>query len=114
MKTGTQLQKDVMDEVKWESSITAAQFGVTARDGVVTLPRVAASYAEKWAAERAAQRVEGVQGLAEEITVNPSGVHAADAIFLAAAAVDEAEAAIREAAIAHLDADTAQTAARTA
>jgi hypothetical protein len=30
MKTDTQLQKDVMDEIKWEPSTTAAQIGVTA------------------------------------------------------------------------------------
>ena len=75
MKTNTQLQKDVMDEIKYGPSTTAAQIGVTAHDGVVTLTGTVATYAEKWAVERAAQRVEGVKGLAEEITIKPDGIH---------------------------------------
>lgn len=87
MKTDTQLQQDVMDEIQWEPSSAAAQVGATAKDGVVTLTGVAASYAEKWAAERAAQRVEGVKGLAQEITIKPSGVHVRSDTEIAAAAV---------------------------
>ena len=73
MKTDAQLQKDVMDEIKWEPCTTAAQIGVSAANGVVTLNGTVATYAEKWAVERAAQRVEGVKGIAEEITIKPSG-----------------------------------------
>ncbi|MHC5538127.1 BON domain-containing protein, partial [Singulisphaera rosea] len=49
MKTDAQLQKDVMDEIKWEPSATAAQIGVSAANGVVTLTGSVATYAEKWA-----------------------------------------------------------------
>jgi osmotically-inducible protein OsmY len=76
MKTDAQLQKDVMDEIKWEPSTTAAQIGVSAANGVVTLNGTVATYAEKCAVERAAQRVQGVKGIAEEITVKLSGPHA--------------------------------------
>ena len=62
MKTDAQLQKDVMDEIKWEPSATAAQIGVSASNGVVTLNGTVATYAEKYAVEHAAQRVEGVRG----------------------------------------------------
>ncbi len=62
MKTDTQLQKDVMDEIKWEPSTTAAQIGVTTANGIVTLTVTVATYGEKWAVERAAQRVEEVKG----------------------------------------------------
>ena len=88
MKTNAELQKDVMDEIKWEPSTAAARIGVTAADGVVTLTGSVASYAEKWAVERAAQRVMGVKGLAEEITVTPSGPHAKSDTEIAAAAVN--------------------------
>ena len=88
MKTDTQLQKDVMDEIKWEPSTTAAQVGVTAKDGVVTLTGTVASYAEKWASERAAQRVDGVKGLAQEITVKPYGEHVKSDTEIADAAVN--------------------------
>jgi osmotically-inducible protein OsmY len=87
MKTDTQLQKDVMDEIKWEPSTTAAQIGVTAANGVVTLTGVVATYAEKGAIERAAQRVEGVKGIAQEITIKPYGVHVKNDTEIAAAAV---------------------------
>jgi osmotically-inducible protein OsmY len=76
MKTDTQLQKDVMDEIKWEPSVTAARIGVSAANGVVTLNGTVATYAEKMAVERAAQRVQGVKGIAEEITVKVTGPHA--------------------------------------
>jgi osmotically-inducible protein OsmY len=87
MKTNAQLQKDVMDEIKWEPSATAAQIGVSAAHGVVTLNGTVATYAEKLAVERAAQRVQGVKGIAEEITVKLSGPHARTDAEIAKAAV---------------------------
>lgn len=88
MKTDTQLQKDVMDEIKWEPSATAARIGVTAAHGVVTLTGEVTTYAEKWAVERAAQRVEGVKGLAQEITIKPFGEHVKTDTEIADAAVN--------------------------
>lgn len=88
MKTDTQLQKDVMDEIKWEPSTTAAQIGVTAANGIVTLTGTVATYAEKWAVERAAQRVEGVKGLAQGITIKPHGIHVKSDTEIAEAAVN--------------------------
>ena len=87
MKTDSQLQKDVMDEIRWEPSTTAAQIGVTAANGVVTLTGTVATYAEKGAVERAAQRVEGVKAIAEEVTVKPFGPHAKTDAEIAEAAV---------------------------
>ena len=86
MKTNAQLQKDVMDEIKWEPCVTAAQIGVSVADGVVTLNGMVATYAEKWAAERAAQRVEGVKAIAEEIQIKPIGMHAKTDTEIAAVA----------------------------
>ncbi|WP_081978187.1 BON domain-containing protein [Methylotenera sp. N17] len=37
MKTDTQLQSDVMAELKWDSAINANEIGVEVKDGVVTL-----------------------------------------------------------------------------
>ena len=88
MKTDTQLQKDVMYEIKWEPSATAAQIGVSAANGVVTLNGTVATYAEKWAVERAAQRVHGVKGIAEEITIKLSGLHAKTDAEIAEAALN--------------------------
>ncbi len=72
MKTDTQLQQDVMAELKWEPAVHAAQIGVEVKDGVVTLAGEVSSYAEKWNAERAAQRVNGVKALAVEMEVKLS------------------------------------------
>src|SRR5271167_3432153 len=87
MKTDTQLQKDVMDEIKWEPCVTAAGIGVSAANGVVTLNGTVPTYAEKWAAEKAAQRVEGVKAIAEEIQIQPMGMHAKTDAEIAAVAV---------------------------
>jgi len=72
MKTDSQLQQDVMAELKWEPAVHAAQIGVEVKDGVVTLAGEVGSFGEKWNAERAAQRVNGVQALTVELTVKLS------------------------------------------
>ena len=69
MKTDSQLQKDVGEELKSEPQVTASQIGVEVKDGVVTLSGEVSSYAEKWNAERAAQRVSGVNALAVDLKV---------------------------------------------
>lgn len=69
MKTDSQLQQDVSAELDWEPSVHAARIGVEVKDGVVTLAGQVDSYAEKWNAERAAQRVSGVRALATELQV---------------------------------------------
>ena len=73
MKTDTQLQQDVLAELKWEPSVNAAQIGVAVKDGIVTLAGHVSTYAEKLAAERAAQRVSGVKALAIDMDVKLSG-----------------------------------------
>src|SRR5437588_4120323 len=69
MKTDSELQRDIMDELKWEPSVDAAHIGVSVKDGVVTLTGHVSSYAEKFAAERAAKRVNGVRAVANELDV---------------------------------------------
>ncbi len=69
MKTDSELQRDVMTELKWEPIIHAAEIGVAVKDGVVTLNGYVDTYSMKWAAERAVKRVSGVKGLTEEIKI---------------------------------------------
>jgi osmotically-inducible protein OsmY len=69
MKSDSQLKKDVESELEWDPAIDASQVGVLVKDGVVTLTGHLDSYAAKYAAERAAQRVRGVKGLAVELDV---------------------------------------------
>ena len=77
--TDSQLQQDVLDELDFEPSVSAAQIGVTAKNGVITLSGHAGSFAEKIAAEEAARRVNGVHAIAQEIEVRyPSDKKTAD------------------------------------
>jgi osmotically-inducible protein OsmY len=73
MKTDMELKKDVEEELDFEPSVNAAHIGVAANDGVVTLSGHVPSYAEKYAAERAAKRVYGVKAVAEELEVKMPG-----------------------------------------
>jgi osmotically-inducible protein OsmY len=73
MKTDSELQQDVMNELKWEPTIRAAEIGVGVTDGVVTLSGNVNSFYEKLAAERAVARVFGVKAIAEELKVRLSG-----------------------------------------
>jgi osmotically-inducible protein OsmY len=70
MKTNEQLQKDVQDAIKWEPLLHAAEIGVTANNGVVTLTGVVNSYSKKIEAENAAKSVAGVKAVAEMIEIN--------------------------------------------
>ncbi|MFH0131868.1 BON domain-containing protein [Variovorax sp. VaC1] len=69
MKTDTQLRNDVQAELSWDPAFKASDIGVIVKDGVVTLTGHLASYAEKYAVERAVQRVHGVKAMAVEMTV---------------------------------------------
>jgi osmotically-inducible protein OsmY len=75
MGKDSQLQSAVMDELRWEPSINAADIGVAAKEGVVTLTGFVRSYPEKQSAERAAKRVAGVKAVAEEIEVHLPGIY---------------------------------------
>ncbi len=80
MKTDKQLKQDVIAELGSEPSVNAAQIGVEVEDGIVTLAGHVDSFAEKWNAERAAQRVLGVKALAIEMDVKlPGSSHRTDA-----------------------------------
>lgn len=68
-KSDEQLQKDVMEELHWDPSIGRAEIGAVARDGVVTLTGQVDSYATKWSAMKAAERVVGVVAVADEMIV---------------------------------------------
>ena len=74
MKTDSDLKQDVIAELGWEPSVNAAQIGVEVKGGIVTLAGHVDSYTEKLHAERAAQRVSGVKGLAVEMDVKLPGL----------------------------------------
>jgi osmotically-inducible protein OsmY len=71
MKPDKQLQQDVMDELRYEPSLDEKEIGINVAAGLVTLTGRVKTYAEKLAAVRAVERVDGVRGIANEMTVVP-------------------------------------------
>src|SRR5512140_39821 len=69
----TELEDKVLAELRWEPSVDATDVGVVVEGGVVTLTGAVGSWAEKLAAERAAQRVLGVRGVANVLIVRRPG-----------------------------------------
>jgi osmotically-inducible protein OsmY len=86
MKTDTQLRHDVEHELEWDPSVDAGHIGGTASDGVITLTGEVNTYAERWNAERATERVAGVCAVANEIEIRTDGEH--NDTDIAKAAVD--------------------------
>ena len=74
MRTDSQIQRDVEDELKWDPDIKSTDIAVKVKDGTVTLSGVARSYTDKYKAERIAKRILGVRAVANDIIVQlPSG-----------------------------------------
>ena len=69
MSHDSDLKTQVLAELEWEPSLSAAHIGVTAHDGVITLSGHVQRFSEKHAAEAAARRVRGVKAVAEVIEV---------------------------------------------
>jgi osmotically-inducible protein OsmY len=69
MKTNADLQKDVQEAIKWEPLLSAAEIGVIAKDGIVTLTGTVDSYWKKTEAEEAAKSVAGVKVVVEKIEI---------------------------------------------
>lgn len=72
MKSDIEIQRDVMEEIKWEPFLNASEIGVAVKNGIVTLSGMVDNYSKKASAEKAAKRVVGVKAVAEEIQVGIS------------------------------------------
>jgi len=73
MNSDETIHNNVLDELEFDPEINTAAIGVTVHDGVVTLTGHVPTYAQKFAAERAAKRVKGVRALAQELEVRLDG-----------------------------------------
>ena len=73
MKDDVTLRRDVLAELEYDPSIDARKIGVAVEDGIVTLTGEVSTFAEKWNAERAVERVEGVRGIVNKIEVRIVG-----------------------------------------
>lgn len=68
-RTDEEIQKDVLNELKWDPRVQSTEIGVAVKDGVVTLTGWVDSFYKRGAAEEAAHRVRGVLAVANEIEV---------------------------------------------
>jgi osmotically-inducible protein OsmY len=87
-KSNTELQQDVLSELKYEPSVDASDIGVTAKDGIVSLTGNVKSYMEKWSATHAAERVAGVKAVTDELKVDLPAFHIRDDQDIARAAIN--------------------------
>jgi len=72
-KTDTQIHRDVLEELRWDSRVDETEVGVEVDAGVVTLTGTVTSWAKRLAAQEAARRVIGVLDVANDIKVKVPG-----------------------------------------
>jgi len=69
MRSDSEIQRDVEEELRADPEINAADVAVAVKDGVVTLAGFVRHYSDKFHAETATKRVAGVKGVANDIDV---------------------------------------------
>src|SRR5258707_6385697 len=69
MKSDSEIERDVKEELQWDPDLDATDIAVSVKDGVVTLTGFVKSYTDKYEAEAAAKRVAGVAGVANDLEV---------------------------------------------
>ena len=78
-RTDEEIQRDILEELKWDTRVRPNEVGVAVKDGVVTLTGWVDSYLKKMAAEEAAHRVRGVKAVVNDIEVRlPSSAERTD------------------------------------
>jgi osmotically-inducible protein OsmY len=76
MRSDSEIKRDVEEELRSAPDIDASDIAVSAANGVVTLAGFVHSFIEKRDAERAAKRVSGVLGVANDLKVSLRGIDA--------------------------------------
>lgn len=74
-KADSQIQRDVLDELKWDTRVKETDVGVEVKAGTVTLSGTVESWTARLAAQEAAHRVYGVFDVANDLHVKLSGSH---------------------------------------
>ena len=73
-ESDSQLREDVIRQLEWDPQVMSRDINVATEENVVTLTGFVHSYADKFAAQKAAQSVDGVRAVANDIEVTPSSV----------------------------------------
>jgi osmotically-inducible protein OsmY len=85
-RTDEQIQRDVLEELKWDARVQPNEIGVAVKDSIVTLTGWVDSFTKMRAAVVAALRVPGVKAVANDIEVRlPFESERTDADIAAAA-----------------------------
>ena len=74
MKSDSEIERDVKEELTWNPDLDATDIAVSVKKGVVTLTGFVRSYLDKFEAEAAAKRVAGVVAVANDIEVRMPSV----------------------------------------
>ena len=69
MNTDEILQKNVQDALKWEPQLQAAEIGVIAKNGIVTLTGTVDNHYKNNKVENAIKKVSGVKAIVEKIQI---------------------------------------------
>jgi osmotically-inducible protein OsmY len=69
MKTDSEIERDVKDELGWHPDLDATDIAIKVHNGVVTLAGFVKSYLDKYEAEQATKRVAGVLAVANDLEV---------------------------------------------
>jgi len=91
MKSDTEIQRDVQNEMQWDPSLEESAIGVKVHDGVVTLLGDVPHYSDRWTAEDIAKRVSGVRAVANDIEVKIPALGERSDTDIASAAVNALE-----------------------
>jgi len=70
MKNNQELQTDVENAIRWEPLLQAAEIGVIAKEGIVSLSGNVNSYSKKVEAENAAKKVIGVKENSKDLAID--------------------------------------------
>jgi osmotically-inducible protein OsmY len=73
-KSDSMIQREVLEELRWDPRVYETEVGVQVKGGTVTLAGKIGSYAKKLAAAEAAHRVSGVLDVANDLEVVVPGM----------------------------------------
>jgi osmotically-inducible protein OsmY len=88
MKPDHELHRDIVAELNLDPSIRDEDIAVAVKDGVATLAGTVDDYAQRWAAERAVEQVQGVRAIVNDLAVKLPGDNARSDSEIAHAALN--------------------------
>src|SRR5258708_40216884 len=71
VRSDEEIQRDVLEELKWDSHVQPNEIGVAVKDGIVTLTGWGESYLKKMSAGEAAWRGPGLKAGLNDTQVDP-------------------------------------------